>query len=329
MSDMKALVTGGTGFVGGHVVDLLLKENYSVRILSRRPHIPERFEGRDFEVFQGDLENPLSVTDAMDRVDVFYHIGEIKNITRAASEKNIKLLEHILKNLEPRKVKRFVFISSITAAGIPYSAPATEDTSPEIVLEDHYTSYKRKAEEIIVHSADVEYAIVRPALVYGPGSRYLGKLIEAVRKVGPIGFPFLGDARNLAPFVYVKDLAKAVCLAGIRPDAAGQIFNLTDGMRHSWYDFLHTIAEMLGKKLKIVALPTILFKIPAIFVDSLSGLFGLDLDINHYVTFFSKDMYFDNAKARNLLAWQPEYTLTEGVREMISEYLGTGKKVIS
>lgn len=322
---MKALVTGGTGFIGGHVVDLLLAENHSVRILSRRPHVPERFKGRNVEVIQGNLENPASVTDAMEEGDVFFHIGEIKNITRAASEKNIKLLEHIVKNLGPRKVKRFVFISSITAAGIPYSVPATEDTSPEIILEDHYTSYKRKAEEIIVHSADAEYAIIRPALVYGPGSRYLGKLIEGIRKIGPIGFPFLGDARNLAPFVYVKDLAKALCLAGVRPDAAGQIFNLTDGMRHSWYDLLHTIAEMLGKKLKIVALPPLLFRIPGIFFDSFSGLFGFDLDINHYVTFFSKDLYFDNAKAKDLLAWQPEYTLTDGVREMISEYSGSGK----
>jgi len=323
---MKALVTGGTGFIGGHVVGLLLRENHSVRILSRRPHIPEKFEGKDVEVFQGDLENPLSVADAMNRVDIFYHIGEIKNITKAASEKNIRLLEHIVKNLGRRKVKRFVFISSITAAGVPSSVPATEDTSPEIILEDHYTSYKRKGEEIIVQSADAEYAIIRPAPVYGPGSRYLGKLTEVVNRIGPIGFPFLGNAQNLAPLIYVKDLAKAVYLAGIRPDAAGQIFNLTDGMRHSWYDFLNTIAGMFGKKLKIVSLPPALFRIPGIFFDSFSGLFGFDLDINHYVIFFSRDAYFDNAKAMNLLAWQPEYTLTEGVREMISEYSGRERK---
>jgi dihydroflavonol-4-reductase len=317
---MKTLVTGGTGFIGSHVVDFLLRENHSVRILSRRSGIPEKLQGSGVEVFQGDLENPASVIDAMSGVDVFYHIGEIKNITRRASEKNVRLLEHVVKNLGARKVKRFVFISSITVAGIPSSIPAKEDTAPEIVLEDHYTSYKRKGEDIIAQASDAEYVIIRPAAVYGPGSRYLGRLIGAVRKLGPIGFPFIGNAESLAPFIYVKDLAKAIFLAGIQPDAAGEVFNLTDGMRHTWSDFLRAIAELSGKKLRIAALPPILFRIPSLFIDSFSGIFGFDLDINHYLAFFTRDLYFDNSKARNLLAWQPDYTLTDGVKEMMGAY---------
>ncbi len=146
---MKALVTGGTGFIGGHVVDLLLKENHAVRLFSRRPDIPEGLRGKDVEVFKGDLEDFQSVIDAMEGVEVFFHIGEIKNVNRAASEKNVKLMGHIIKNLEDKKVRRLVFISSITVAGIPSEIPAREDTEPEVILKDHYTSYKRTCEKLI------------------------------------------------------------------------------------------------------------------------------------------------------------------------------------
>jgi len=317
---MKTLVTGGTGFIGSHVVDFLLDNNHAVRIVSRRPNMPERLKGKEVEFFQGNLENTGSVIDAMEGVDVFFHIGEIKNITKGASEKNIKLVKHIAENLGTKKIKRFVFISSLTAAGIPSSIPASEDTAPEIILEDHYTAYKRKGEEIVTRSSDAEHVIIRPAPVYGPGSRYLGRLIDAIRMIGPIGFPFIGNAKNLAPFIYIKDLARAICLAGLRPEAAGQIFNLTDGMRHSWSDFLSIIAKMLGKKMRIVSLTPAFFRIPGIFFDTFSGIVGFDFDINHYLTFLSKDIYFDNSKARDLLEWLPEYTLANGVQEMVNEY---------
>jgi nucleoside-diphosphate-sugar epimerase len=317
---MKAFVTGGTGFIGGHVVDLLLKENHKVRLFSRRHDIPERLKGKDVEFFKGDLEDFQSVIDAMQGMEVFYHIGEIKNVNRTASEKNVKLMGHIIENLKDKRVRRLVFISSITVAGIPSEIPASEDTVPKVILKDHYTSYKRACEKLITEKADVEYAIIRPAPVYGPGSRYLGRLIDAVEKIGPIGFPFVGDARNLAPLIYVKDLARAIYLSGIRTDAVGHVFNLTDGHRHSWFEFLNTIAESLGKKVRIIPLSPLFLRIPAIFFDFFSGIFGIELDLSNYMAYFSRDLFFENSKARSLLMWEPEFTLNNGVKKMVKGY---------
>lgn len=320
---MKALVTGGTGFIGSQVVDRLLEEGHAVRLFSRKGEVPERLKGKNVEAFRGDLEDPSSVIGAMEGVDVFYHVGEIKNTTRAATQRNVRLMERILERLESKGVKRLVFISSVTVSGIPSTVPADEETKPDKVLHDQYTWYKRRCEELIAAKrCGVEYAIVRPAPVYGPGSRYLGRLIRSLEKAGLLGFPFVGNARNLAPLIYVKDLARAIYLAGIKPAASGQIFILTDGLRHTWFDFFSSISEALGKKLRIFPFPPLMLKMPAIPFDLFSGIFGLELNLSRYADYFSRDIYFDNARARSLLDWQPGYGLDEGVREMVRSYRG-------
>ena len=217
---MRALVTGGTGFIGSEVVRQLLDAGDSVRIFSRRRDAPALFTG-DVEVATGDLGNAQSLIDALGETEVLYHIGEIKNTSRVASEKNVKLLEEVLGQMKGKKVRRIVFVSSITVSGIPSTIPANEDTVPRIILNDHYTDGKRRSEKLLIeNSGDVEYAIIRPAPVYGPGSRYLGRFISILDRFGPVGVPFPGNAENLAPLIHVRDLAQAIVRAGREPAAA-------------------------------------------------------------------------------------------------------------
>ncbi|UCE79751.1 MAG: NAD-dependent epimerase/dehydratase family protein [Nitrospiraceae bacterium] len=318
---MKALVTGGTGFIGSHVVFELLKEAHSVRVLSRRDTIPEQLKHTDIEIVKGNLEDFTAVSDAMDNTDVVYHIGEIKNSTSRAAKKNVKLMEHILKHFSVKGSKRLVFVSSITVAGIPSVLPADEDTKPTLVLQDHYTSYKRSCEEMLMSGAfRNEYVIVRPAPVFGPGSRYLGRLVNTIKYVGPVGLPFIGNARNAAPLIYVKDLARAIYLSGMIPEASGLTLNLTDGQNHSWFDFFNEIAGLLGKTLKILPLPPAVLKISALPLDLFTGFLGLELDATHYVQYFSRDLIFSNKQARAILGWEPRYTLQNAVKEMVASY---------
>jgi nucleoside-diphosphate-sugar epimerase len=318
---MKALVTGGTGFIGSRVVERLVEGGHPVRVLSRRQTSAERWKGGHVEIIRGDLEAPETVVKAMEGVDVFYHIGEIKNITKAASEKNVNLMKRIIEGIGTAGVRRIVFVSSITVTGIPSETPANEDSVPATVLTDHYTSCKRECERLLAEKVGCfEYVVIRPAPVYGPGSRYLGRLIDAVKILGPIGLPFAGNAENRAPLVHVKDLAGAIYLAGVRAEVSGRVFNLTDGLDHSWRDLLAGIAESLGGKLRIIPLPPALLKIPAVPLDLISAFLGFEIDPLHYLDYFSRDIFFDNASARNLLDWEPEYTLASGVREMMEWY---------
>jgi nucleoside-diphosphate-sugar epimerase len=318
---MKVLVTGGTGFIGSRVIDCLLAHGHHVRLFSRSAELPVNLAGEYVSLFSGDLRNPDSLLDAMVGTDVFYHIGEIRNTSIRAAQQNVRFVEYAIDHLAQAGVKRFVFISSLSVAGIPSRTPADEGTVPKITLEDHYTRHKERCEKLLAERiAGVEYTVIRPGVVYGPGSKYIGVLIDAIDRLGSIGIPFIGKGDHIAPLIHVRDLAQAVYLAGITKDAAGQVFNLTDGLRHSWSDFLNAIARALNKKLRILPFPPFLLGIPARFLDALTRPLGMQLSLNAYVQYVSTDLLFDNGKAQRLLNWKPEYTLAQGVEEIILEY---------
>jgi len=316
---LKILITGGTGFVGREIVRAFRSDDISVRVLSRRH--PENVDAPDgVEVFEGDLSDIPSFVDAIDGVDLLIHAGEIRNTTRGAARRNLEAVEALVNRAEKTNVRRLVFVSSITVAGIPARIPAVEDTPPSVTLEDHYTGYKRAAESFLkARKRGLETVIVRPAPVYGTGSRVLPEMLRLLRKIGSLGVPFPGNGENLVPLVHARDLGRAIMLAGLRPEAAGQIFNLTDGVKHRWRDLLETALGLKDRRLRLLPLPIFLLKPPAFIADLFTYPFGISGDLASYVDYFSRDIFFENRKARERLGWTPEVNLNEGIREMIEE----------
>jgi nucleoside-diphosphate-sugar epimerase len=319
---VKALVTGGTGFIGSHVVDLLLENGHSVTLLSRKPDVPAAWKGRDVTVVLGDLREPGTVVDAMKGMDIVFHIGEVRSTTVGNAALNVGLVERMVMALKPSRVKRLVFVSSISVAGISSAIPATEDTPAYQDLRDQYTEYKRKAEEVIRQSTSgVEHVIVRPGVVYGPGSRHLGSMIDAIRRFGPFGLPFIGAGTNLMPLIHVKDLARAVYLAGTVPGAANQTLNVTDGEPRTWLGLFTAIAEAQHKRFRLIPVHPALAKFPAMFFDLFTGIFGQSLDLPVFVSYVSRDVHFDCDRAKSVLGWEPSYRdLREAMRDMAAWY---------
>jgi nucleoside-diphosphate-sugar epimerase len=299
-----------------------------VKLFSRKQEVPEPWKGRDITIEPGDLRDTGAVLGAMNGVDTVFHIGEVRNTSSSKASLNATLVERMVAALQPSGVKRLVFVSSLSVAGIPLAVPATEDTPPAQVLRDQYTEYKRKAEEIIRHSPPgVEYVILRPGVVYGPGSRYLGRMVDTIRRLGQLGLPFIGRGTNLMPLIHVKDLARAVFLAGSVPGAASHILNITDGERRTWLEFFTAIAEAQRKRFRIIPVHPALARLPAMFFDLFTGIFSQSLDLPSYISYVSRDVHFDNGRARSVLGWDPVYLdLRDAVRDMVAWYANKKEK---
>jgi nucleoside-diphosphate-sugar epimerase len=270
-------------------------------------------------LYRGDLRDPSSLLDAMEGMDVVYHLGEIRNTSRHAAEMNVRTLEWVVDELSQAGIERIVFVSSLSVAGIPSQVPATEETKPAVLLNDHYTWYKRKCEKILADQSNAASVVIRPGVVYGKGSRYLERLVTSVQRLGPHGFPFIGNGRQVAPFVHVNDLAAAICLAGTRTPAVCQVFNITDGLHHSWFDFFKAIADASNKRFRIIPVPPLLMRRPAQCFDLFLGLFGVTLSLNNYVRYLASDILFDPARARELLGWKPQEDFYRSVEDMVRQ----------
>jgi nucleoside-diphosphate-sugar epimerase len=270
-------------------------------------------------LYHGDLADPASLLDAMEGMDVVYHLGEIRNTSRRAAEMNVRTLEWVVDELAQAGIERIVFVSSLSVAGIPSQVPATEETKPAVLLDDHYTWYKRTCEKILADQSNAASVVIRPGMVYGPGSRYLKSLISSVQRLGPLGFPFIGNGMHMAPFVHVNDLASAICLAGTRTPAVCQVFNITDGLHHSWFDFFKAIADASNKKFRIIPFSPLLMRGPAQCIDLIFGLFGMKFSLDNYVRYLTSDILFDPARARELLNWKPQENFHRSVEEMVRQ----------
>lgn len=322
---MQAFVTGGTGFIGSAVVSLLLEQGHAVRLLSRRPGVPEQWKGRDVSIAAGDLRDIEAVLTAMQGMDLVFHIGEVRNTSAGRAAQNEQLVARMAASCKAAGVKRLVFVSSLSVAGIPLAIPATEETPAARVLRDQYTEYKRKAENAIRGSRG-EHVIIRPGVVYGPGSRYLGRMVDAVRRFGPIGLPFIGPGTNLVPLIHVNDLANAVVLAATAPAAANQTLNLTDGERRTWLGLFSLIAEANQRRFRLIPVHPALARLPARFFDLFTGIFGQSLDLPSFVEYLSRDVHFSNARAKDVLGWEPSrLDLREAVYDMVAWYRKEGK----
>jgi len=216
-------------------------------------------------------------------------------------------------------IERIVFVSSLSVAGIPSRVPATEETKPAALLNDHYTWYKRTCEKILADQSNAASVVIRPGVVYGKGSRYLDRVVASVQRLGPHGFPFIGNGMQVAPFVHVNDLAAAICLAGTRTPAVCQVFNITDGLHHSWFDFFKAIADASNKRFRIIPVPPLLVRRPAQCLDLFLGLFGVKLSLNNYVRYLASNILFDPARARELLGWKPQEDFYRSVEDMVRQ----------
>lgn len=207
---MKIFVTGGTGFVGSHVVDALLAEGHDVVCLVRSPEKAARvFPEQGPILVEGTLANERAITQGIAGADVVYHIAglttarsrdELFGVNAGATQRVVALAEQHAADLQ-----RFIYVSSLAAAGPTRPGHPLDETHPPAPISDYGRS--KLEGEHAVQASPLPWTVVRPPPVYGPRDREFLKVAKMVRS--PV-VPLMGRRDQEFSFIYVADLTAAL-----------------------------------------------------------------------------------------------------------------------
>jgi nucleoside-diphosphate-sugar epimerase len=246
---LKALVTGATGFIGSHLVRSLVEENWDVTCLIRATSRTDLLQKFPVRFVVGSAEDTDSLGRAVKGQDYVFHLaGRIRPTGRAVYDTaNYQLTKNLIEACLKKNpaLKRFVYVSSIAAAGpsLPNSY-SEESQAPSPISE--YGRTKLKGEEAVREVWDIIPAtIIRPPNVYGPRQQEVELLIKLM---GIRIVPVLKGKEDTTSLIYVKDLSQGILQAALSPKAKSQIYYLTDGKGYSWQKIISSLKKhVLGE----------------------------------------------------------------------------------
>ncbi len=277
---MRILVTGGTGLLGGALLDVLFAQNLEVRCLVREDsERASRLEGREVELARGDAGSGEDLYRALSGADAMVHVA------------GIEYAPQFVEAARRAEVGRVVAVSS-TSAHSAYEFRS----GPKLLMEK------------LVRESGLEYTIVRPTMIYGSElDKNMHRLLRFLDR-SPV-FPVFGSGENLWQPVYHEDCARGVYEALVRPAAVGQSYDLPGAEPQSYLEMVETAAGALGRKPRIVRLPLE----PARRVLAAAEALRLPLPVNsEQVLRLREDKAYPYDKAKRELGYAPR-TFQEGI----------------
>jgi nucleoside-diphosphate-sugar epimerase len=311
------LLTGASGFIGGRLAARLVDEGHAVRCLVRASSDTAALEalGPGIELVVGDLTDRTGLERAVAGRELVIHSAAMVSDWGTVEEiraVNARASAELATVAAAGGVRRFVHVSTTDVYGNP-GGRGVDETFVPVGFANWYSETKREAEAALTRiSAEtgMELVILRPATVYGPGSRdVVGELMTAVRG----GYlPLIGGGRAIAGLVYVDNVVDAVLLALSRPEAAGETFNVTDELSVTWRQFLADLARGMGYRSPRIRLAPKLALGLGIGLEEgyrrVRGWTGLSLApllSRQAVQVLAVDQDFSSAKLRRVLGWSP------------------------
>lgn len=304
------VVTGGLGFIGSHVVDRLIEDNYNVTVLDdlssgQLDNLDTHLSNSSFRFVKGDIGDRAKVEEALTGADTVIHLAAIVSVIRSILEPelihqvNVMGTLNLLDECIKRKISRFVFASSAAVYGRCSNLPLNEEylTDPlspyaaakvagEAYCQAYYATY------------GLDTVILRFMNVYGPRTSaglYSGVMIkfaDAIANKKPL--TIYGDGEQTRDFTYVSDVVEAIILALNQSEASGEIFNVGTGVQKTVNQLADLFIDLCDSK------PQIRYR------RARKG------EVKH--------SYADVSKAKRILKYHPKIDLPTGVERFLKWY---------
>jgi dihydroflavonol-4-reductase len=245
------LVTGGTGFIGSHLLDCLTARGERVRCLLRPTSVHRNPIPKDVETVTGNLENGEGLIPALRGAEFVIHLAGVTKALQTSQyySGNVRATEMLLRAMEGSQA-RLIYVSSLAAAGpSPNGTPVAEDAVPCPLT--HYGKSKLAAEELVRRLAP-DSIIIRPPVVYGPRDTDVLQLLKSISRGWMV--EIAGGERWFSA-IYVKDLVEGLLLAARSCPSGGRTYYLTHPEPLSWTKFGETAAKIVQRRLRLIRVP--------------------------------------------------------------------------
>jgi len=317
------LVTGGTGFIGSHLVEALLQRGIGVRCLLRKSSDLKWISHLPVEYAWGDCRDKASLKEPVKGVDLIFHSA---GVTKAVKEEifyeiNARGTENLIQAcLEQNPgLRKFVYVSSQAAAGPSRIGDRKKESDPCEPVSAYGRSKRRGEELALDHAHRLPLLILRPSAVYGPRERDIYVFLKFLSK----GInPCLSAPDQRLSLCYVRDVVQAALLGADARTPAGEIFFIADGQDYS----IESVGDTFARAMEI---RTFRFCVPRWLVVGMASFSEYVSQISRKPALISrgkveemvqKNWVCDITKARTVLGFVPGILLTEGARLSVDWY---------
>lgn len=251
---MVVFLTGATGFVGGYVLKQLIAEGHSVRALVRDPQKARLAGSNQIQLVQGDVVQGTGLTDGMRNCDAVIHLVGIivengKNTFEAVHHAGTR---NVVESARHNRIDRFIQMSAVGVRADGVS---------------EYQTSKWSGEEAVRQSG-IPYCILRPSLIFGPGSGFVGQMLDIMRKA-PLFRPVPGDGTPRFRPIFAEDVAACFAQVLTNPATTNKTIDLGGGDELSLNEILAEIAGCAGIQKPAVHVPLGLMFVGAALAQTL------------------------------------------------------------
>jgi nucleoside-diphosphate-sugar epimerase len=323
----RYLITGATGFVGGHVAEAFAQRGWPVSAIVRPTSDTALLEKLKVTLHRGELSDPRLIAEALVDVDVVVHtaakVGDWGPVDEYRTA-NVEQLRVLLEACKGQALSRFIHVSSLGVYEGRHHY-GTDETAPLPARHaDGYTQSKVESEQLALkyyHDFGVPVVVLRPGFVYGPRDRtVLPRIIENLRN-HEVRYP--GGGQTAMNTIFVRNFVQAVFLAIDNPRAVGQIYNLTDGEFVSKRQFIEAICDALGLDKPTGKPPLWLAKLVTWVSEKKARLRGAKTAPKFTfakLKFMGYNLDFCIEKAKFELGYLPRISFKDGIYETMAYY---------